>query len=951
MISRSPKRSIFMLVWVLILTSIVAVFAVVGVGYRIVADLNSQEEEIHLELVQNSRSVDRLETLAARMRSESLKLFYESDQENSHTLTVRNYSTVLLPLLARLDNEHALSSFQQTIEELNLLVNQADDWRDRHRQVHQEYAQGEQLSHVRDLLQSLRSFADIRLGQQRLAEAVQVRRWRLSSGFGAGKIAAQILEKRGEQWFLLLGEIKTEVDSLARQVEMLISTTQVSRLADVRDNLLKPGLEHLERNLIILEEERAQPAVSAMRSLEDLKISLFGKGYRVDPHHQTIVVTGGIYQLCVERLQLQQQRAELEKLLQQRYVTLEHFNASLTQLAQKQLELLGQKAEQQLGQGLELLKNGGAVALLFFIGLGTLISMLVQRQVRQLALLQRHNELILHAAGDGIVGLDDRGHTTFVNPAAAQLLGSQSEVLLGRCFTKLMPVVREDGVLISENEHPVSRSLRLTRGEVCRSSQESFQRRDGTLFSAQYISTPLIGEDGRNEGAVLVFKDITEQQQDKQRLEVKKRMLDHMANHDVLTGLANRRLFRERLHLAIERVKCSTGEMAVFFIDLDRFKKINDSLGHEVGDRLLVAVTQRLQQYVSHPDTLARLGGDEFVIILEKSSVSQRAATLARKLLNELIKVFEIDNHRIFVSMSIGISRYPQDAEDETGLMTSADVAMYYAKAHGRNNFQFYTSEMNARARELQDLEIQLRDALDKKQFVLYYQPQIDMRDRSLIGVEVLLRWHHPDLGIISPADFIPLAEETGLIIPIGEWVLQAACEQNQHWQAQGITPVRVAVNISVIQFQSDLQATVERVLQQTGMPADLLELEITESMLMEDDSRVITLLNNLKARGVHFSIDDFGTGYSSLSYLKRLPVDQLKIDRSFISDLTSDDNDAAIVTSIIALGRNMNLEVIAEGVEQVEQEHFLLEHGCHVGQGFFYAKPMSADEFSVWLR
>ncbi|MCD6527136.1 MAG: EAL domain-containing protein [Desulfuromonas sp.] len=952
MISGSQSRSVFTLVWILILTAVIAVSIVIGMGYRIVSDLNAQKDEIRTELVENRGVVERLQTLAAQIRSESLTLFYEPDQNNLHNETVHHYSTVLQPLLARLDDDssQSLVGSQQAIEKLNLLTGQADDWHCRYRQVQQDYLQGGQLSHVRGLLQQLGSSADILLGQQRLSEAVQVRRWRLTASTEARDIAAKILEKRGERWFPLLAEVKAEVDSLARQVEMLASTAQVDHLADIRDNLLKPGLEHLERNLLIMEEEQVLPVGSTSHALEDLKISLFGEGYRIEPKLQTVIADGGFYQLCRDRLQLHQQRMGLEKELQQSYVALENLNAYLLQLTQKRIQTLAQQAEQRVGQVFEQIKIGGGVVLLLFIGLGGLISILVRRQIRQLALLQRHKELILHAAGDGIVGLDGLGRTTFVNPAAAQLLGFEVDELIGENFSEMMPVVREDGDFLSDGEHPVRESLCLTAGEVCRSDLEYFQRRDGSLFSAQYVCTPLIDENGHNEGAVLIFKDITEQQQVKQRLQEKKRLLDHMANHDVLTGLPNRRLFKDRLYHAIERAKRMSSNMSVFFIDLDRFKKINDSLGHEVGDKLLSAVAQRLQQNIRRSDTLARLGGDEFVVVLEDSAATHQAAVQARTLMDELAKVFEIDSHRLFMSASIGISRYPHDAEDATGLMTSADAAMYYAKAHGKNNFQFYTPEMNARAQEFLQLETRLRDAVAQKEFVLLYQPQIDMRDRSLVGVEVLLRWNHPELGVVSPDDFIPLAEETGLIIPIGEWVLQTVCEQNQQWLAQGITPVRVAVNISAVQFYSDLQATVERVLEQTAMSADLLELEITESMLMEDDSRATSLLNSLKEKGIHLSIDDFGTGYSSLSYLKRLPVDKLKIDRSFVCDMTENDNDAAIVTSIIALGGNMNLEVIAEGVELIEQEHLLREHGCYIGQGYFYAKPMKAEEFVEWL-
>ncbi|MBW2185522.1 MAG: EAL domain-containing protein [Deltaproteobacteria bacterium] len=949
--SRSHTTSIRTLVWILILTSVVAVCAVIGGGYIIVADISQQKDTINIELEQNNHSVRQLETAIAQIRSETLQLFYEEPEINNLGTIIDLYPTILLPLVERLDDQDTQIKFQQYLNELKRLASETDVWFQRHKIIKKEHLHGKQRATVRDLLQRLRSFTNIHLGQQRLEEAIEIRNWRTASKPVREVISTKIINKRREPWFLLFNEIRTEVANLSQQTEILISALQVSRLADVRDNLLKPSIEHLERNLLILDDVRDISAEPALQILEDLKIALFGKDYQIDQQYQTIVARGGLYQLSFDRLQLHQQQAQHEKALQTNYVELENINAHLSQLTQKQYDLLSNRTQQQLQQGLNKAIFGGGIVLLFVFGLGIAISRRVNQQVHQLAVLQRHNELILHAAGDGIVGIDARGYTTFVNPAANALLGFKPEELMGRCFTTLMPVLRESGDVLPHDDHPVKQSLLLTAGQTCRSNNEYFQRRDGSLFSAQYITTPLIGEHNQNEGAVLVFKDISEQQQDKRQLLKKKQQLDYLANHDVLTELPNRRLFRKKLHLAIERCSRTSGEIAVLFIDLDRFKRINDSLGHEVGDMLLKAVAQRLQKCVSHSSTLARLGGDEFVVLIEESSVAENVAEKCRRLLKALSSLFEVDEHRLFVSASIGVSRFPHDAKDETGLMSNADVAMYYAKNHGKNNFQFYTPDMNARAREFQELEIKLRDGLDRQQFILHYQPQLDINTHCLIGVEVLIRWLHPQLGLVPPADFIPLAEESGLIVPIGEWVLLNACKQNQRWIEQGLTPIRVAVNISAIQFQSDLQSTIAKVLQQTGMDANLLELEITESMLMDEHNKIIDVMHSLKKQGIHFSIDDFGTGFSSLSYLKRMPVDKLKIDRSFIKDVINNDNDAAIATSVISLGLNMHLEVIAEGVEQLEQELFLREHGCHSVQGYLHAKPMPADEFVKWRQ
>ncbi|OQY16445.1 MAG: hypothetical protein B6I36_10235 [Desulfobacteraceae bacterium 4572_35.1] len=948
----NKQHSIATLIWLLIFTTTVAVCAVIGQGYKTAADISREKYKVSVELEQTDKEVQQLKVLLAQIRSETLQLFYEADYSGNLGTIIERYPQTITRLIERLDDQRAKQLFARSTRNIEQIIQQADIWAQRRWVINKEYIHGNQRSNVRKLLQRLHSFANIQLGQQRLQEAIDIRRWRVADQTEAQRIANKILKKRGERWFLLLGEIKTEVAQLTQHVEILISTLHGDRLADVRDNMLKPSLEHLERNLFILDKALDMPAADqAIQTLEDLKIALFGNNYHIDQQHQTIVVSGGLYQLCADRLQLDQQRAQLERVLQQRFLAMDNLNTYVAELTQNQYDQFSNQTQQLLTNRLQQIAIGSAIVLLIVIVIGVIISRKVQQQVNNINMLRRHNELILHAAGDGIVGLDKLGRTTFVNPAASKLLGFKAEELLGSCFTPLLPVLHENGKPLTDSEHPVARSLLLGKGETHHSTTTLFQRRDGSCFSAQYISTPLIDDSNNNEGAVLVFKDISEQQQDKKRLQEKKSQLDYLANHDTLTNLPNRRLFRKRLQQAIAYANRTDSSMAVFFIDLDRFKNINDSLGHDIGDKLLTLVAQRLHREIDDCDTIARLGGDEFVIIVEKGSSLDDIKSIAKKLLETVARVFEIDEHRLFISASIGICRYPHDATDATGLMTNADVAMYYAKKQGKNNFQFYTNNMNSRARELQELEIQLRDALKKDQFVLYYQPQVDISNNTMVGVEVLLRWIHPELGIISPQDFIPLAEETGLIVPLGEWVLQTACAQNQQWLQQGVKPVCVAVNISAVQFKNNLQHTVAQILQHTEMDPRLLELEITESMLMDDDDQIISLLDDIKKLGVHFSIDDFGTGYSSLSYLKRLPIDKLKIDRSFISDVTNNDNDAAITTSIIALGHNMNMEIIAEGIELVEQEQFLLEQGCNIGQGYLYAKPMPAEEFVAWLK
>jgi diguanylate cyclase (GGDEF)-like protein/PAS domain S-box-containing protein len=442
-----------------------------------------------------------------------------------------------------------------------------------------------------------------------------------------------------------------------------------------------------------------------------------------------------------------------------------------------------------------------------------------------------------------------------------------------------------------------------------------------------------------------------EHRQVEERLLEKEARLNFLANYDPLTRLPNRSLLCDRLQHAMARARRSGSSVALLLFDLDRFKTINDTLGHEVGDRLLREVACRLQGFVREVDTLARFGGDEFAIILEEVSDLQKAVQVAQKVLTELSRAMFLDQFQLYVTASIGVSIFPDDGTEVETLLQHAEVAMYRAKEAGRNGYQFYRPEMNARTRERLLLENGLRQAVEKQQLVLYYQPKVDLSSGQLTGVEALLRWRHPDLGMVSPADFIPLAEETGLIVPIGEWVLRTACEQAQVWTQSGLPPLRVAVNISGRQFrQTDFVDMVEGVLAQTGLDPRWLELEITESVVMENVEETILTLNALKARGLHLAIDDFGTGYSSLSYLKRFPITSLKIDRSFINEVGTDANDAAIASSVIALAQAMSLEVVAEGIETDEQLRFLVARGCTEGQGYLFSRPVPPAELELFL-
>jgi len=424
----------------------------------------------------------------------------------------------------------------------------------------------------------------------------------------------------------------------------------------------------------------------------------------------------------------------------------------------------------------------------------------------------------------------------------------------------------------------------------------------------------------------------------------------HMAHHDALTGLPNRTLFADRVGQAIARAHRRDGKIAVLFLDLDRFKNVNDSLGHAIGDLLLTAVAERLTHCLRDEDTAARLGGDEFIISLPDVADAGEAARVAARILAELAKPFTIADHQLHADGSIGIALYPADGDSAETLMRNADTAMYHAKESGRANYQFFSAQMTERVSRRLSTETDLRRALEHGEFALHYQPLIDLGASRVSGAEALLRWPQNEHRLMSPAEFIPIAEDTGLIIPLGEWVLLEACSQAQAWQARH-PGLRIAVNLSARQFrQKDLIGMIERVLGETGLAPTLLELELTESMLMHHAEETVGILTRLDEMGVRLAIDDFGTGYSSLSYLKRFPIHSLKVDRSFVRDISTDPDDAAIVTAIVAMARSLNLDVTAEGVETEEQATFLRSLACHQAQGYYFGRPMPAQEFAARL-
>ena len=545
----------------------------------------------------------------------------------------------------------------------------------------------------------------------------------------------------------------------------------------------------------------------------------------------------------------------------------------------------------------------------------------------------------LDATADGIVAVDSGQHVESFNVRFLEMWHIPPEAIGGlhaREITVLMArqLMAPDAFIEMARHFDADVGADAERCEV-------LDLNDGRILEC-YSRPRRIGE--QIVGRVWSFRDITERRQAETRLA-------YMANYDSVTGLPNRHLLRERLDRAIKHEARSHRHLAIMFLDLDNFKSINDTLGHDVGDRVLQVVANRLLACLRESDTVARIGGDEFTVLVEDMTTMESIAALAQQIIDSLSLPFPLDGREMFCTVSVGIAIYPDDSESLDGLMKSADSAMYRAKEQGRNTYRFFTEDMHRRAYERLLLENRLRGALKRGEFQLHYQPQIDVASGATVGIEALLRWNDEERGLVPPVEFIGVLEDTGMIVEVGHWVLEEACAFNQSLREIGLPPIRVAVNISPRQFrQKGLVESIRQILSNTGLGAEYLDLEITESVLV-DAVDAPDVLERLSGMGVRLSIDDFGTGYSSLSYLKRFPIDTLKIDRSFVRDIMTDSDDAAITVAIIALSRSLRLKVLAEGVETAEQLASLRHHGCDEIQGFLYARPMSGDALVAWLR
>jgi diguanylate cyclase (GGDEF)-like protein/PAS domain S-box-containing protein len=550
-------------------------------------------------------------------------------------------------------------------------------------------------------------------------------------------------------------------------------------------------------------------------------------------------------------------------------------------------------------------------------------------------------QVTLNSIGDAVVSTNFWGRVTYLNIVAERMTGWSQAQASGRAVDDVFRLI--DVTSRSPIPTPTARAI-IENRTVGLGADCMLVRGDGVELAVETSAAPIHDRLGGVIGAVMVAHDVTVARELSHKLA-------RLALHDSLTDVPNRTLLSDRLDQALMRADRTGSSVALLYIDLDRFKHINDSLGHAVGDELLRSVAKRLLSCVRSSDTVSRQGGDEFLVLLSDVVQAHDAALCAEKIIAALELPHRIADHDLRITASVGIATYPDDASDAEKLLRNADFAMYQAKYTGRNNYQFFKPEMNANAIERQSVETDLRRAVARQEFELNYQPKVSLETGAVVGVEALIRWNHPQCGMMLPARFIPIAEESGLILPIGRWVLEAACQQARLWHDSGLLPISVAVNVSAVELRAkDFLNNVRQILEQSGLEPSCLELELTETFMMQDWKTTAEILRALKALGVKIALDDFGTGYSSLSYMKRFPIDALKIDQSFIRDMTTDSDDASIVSAVIEMGRSLNMRVIAEGIQTRDQLKFLRDRQCPEGQGVYFGSPASAGELTELL-
>ncbi len=550
-------------------------------------------------------------------------------------------------------------------------------------------------------------------------------------------------------------------------------------------------------------------------------------------------------------------------------------------------------------------------------------------------------QVTLDCIGDAVICTDLNGNISFLNPVAERLTGWPLQDVLGRPLSDAFHII--DAVTRQETPDPMAKAVEQNRAGSLPLNCLLVRRNGNEIYIEDSVA-PIHGRDGLPAGSVLVFRDATVAR-------ALAAQVTRLSERDALTGLPNRSLLQDRIGQAIAYARRNEGQIAVLFLDLDDFKHINDSLGHSAGDKLLQSVAMRLKECVRNPDTVSRQGGDEFIAMLQQVERPEDASGAARRILEAVAETHSIDGHDLHITASIGISIYPDDGLDAESLIKNADTAMYRAKESGRHVYKFFKPEMNVRAVARQSIEEDLRRALGRNELGLHYQPKINLRTGKISGAEALLRWTHPIRGPIPPLHFISIAEDSGLILPIGAWVLREACTQAKIWADAGLAVANMAVNVSAVQFRKEtFLVDLFAILAETGLDPRVLELEVTESVLMKHPESATPILAALRGEGVQVSVDDFGTGYSSLSYLQQFPLDALKIDQSFVRRIATNPGDTAIVSAIIGMGQSLHLRVIAEGVETAEDLAFLKKHDCDEAQGFYFSKPVPAGQFAKLL-
>ncbi len=1049
-------RQLTRLLWALILLGLVTSAGIAMYVASSLASVDDERTSIRKTHDQMQLSLEHIRRLAGESSSAQNTLLASlgSDELTTDNPALDALEIATRDAMAAFGSAPPFNVLLAQVEQLKQLRARTIEWHQAYAPIANDIRAERSLSTVRDHLDRVQASIISLEGQHKLHLVTLLRQWKSSDGPNFIAIARQVRAEQSLRWPRALQAAKPEIHELAREIELLATQRQLSAIADIKDNQLKPSIDRLTRQLAVLDDRLADTTPALRFDLQPTLNALFGEGHLFDPALQSIVLgTGGLVDLQQTYLVLEQTRLALIQDARHHQASTHRILDTLTLASAEQIAAANGQAEAALATALRRMTMSVSSLALIFVILGVLISAHIRRQFMLLAELQRENALILNSAGEGVIGLTANGEMRFVNPAAGKILATRPESMIGRPLDQFWFPDDTD-------EDPVDALGRSTERVVNRHCR--LRRHAAPPLTVEYSALPMY-HDQHHAGAVLTFRDISKSEATKAALleserkfrdlsekslvgiyiiqgglftyvnpkfadifgytrgeiesrlgpkdvtypddfdqvqrNIEKRLsgevdsidyrirclrkngdlihvellgsatqyagepaiigtlvdttlrteaearIQYQAFHDSLTDLPNRLLCNDRLEQALKNARRLDHGVAVLFLDLDRFKHINDSLGHPVGDALLETVAQRLKHAVRQSDTVGRLGGDEFLILLEAVEDPRTPAAVINKIEQALAVPLELGGQELVVTSSIGVSLYPNDGNDAETLIKNADAAMYQAKRSGRSTYAFYSPELTQTSTKWLNLESALRRALARDEFYLDYQPQIDLNNGSVVGAEALLRWRHPERGLISPAEFIPLAEETGIILEIGDWVLGEACRQLHAWHRQGLVPPRLAINISSVQVsRGDLLATVQKALTAHEVDAHLLELEITENCIMEHADKSMPILHALRQQGFSLAIDDFGTGYSSLAYLQKLPITTLKIDQSFIAHIPNNPGNEAIVKAIISLGQLMKLEIVAEGVEHIEQHHFVRDNGCHLAQGYLFSRPVSPD-------